>query len=702
MDIKPITVFQILAFLLFSAIFCNAQEPILITQPINDNQLVTLAGNTRPEAIGANDRGPVSDSMLISHMLLQLQRSAQQEQALEALIDGMHNPASANYHHWLTPAQFGSQFGLSQHDLTAIAGWLSSQGFTVNSIYPSGMLIDFSGTAGQVRAAFHTEIHNLLVNGSPHIANMGDPRIPAALAPAISGIFSLHNFSPTPMYRLRDYTVPQGFFTSYLVGPGDVATIYGANPLFRNGIAGQGQTVAVVEDSDLFNPADWTAFRSTFGLSRFGGQLVTVNPPSSGQNNCADPGANFDDIEAAIDAEYAGATAPSATIEVAACAGSPTTFGGLIALENLLNSTPPSIISMSYGQCEAFNGAAANATFNAAFQQGVAEGVSIFVSSGDAGAAGCDRNSQFDFHGIGITGWGETPYNVSVGGTDFEDTYLNANTTYWNSQNTPFYESALSYIPEIPWNDTCASTLLANYYGYQQTYGNGGFCNSPNGSLFAGTAGGSGGPSGCATGSPGVNGVVSGSCRGYPKPSWQIGFPGVPRDGVRDIPDVSLFASNGFWGHYYLFCSSDFGPCTAPPSNWPGAGGTSFSSPIMAGIQALVNQVHGVQGNPNYAYYKLAALEYATGGLTNCNSSLGNGVAAGCTFYDITVGDMDVPCTIGVGSECYKPSGIIGVLSTSGFSYKPAYGANQGWDFATGIGAVNATNLVKNWGIVAP
>jgi subtilase family serine protease len=686
-----------------------AQAPSLITQPINESNLVTLVGNIRPEANAANDRGPVPDSMPIEHMLLLLQRSQQQEQAAEALIDQLHDPSSANYHHWLTAAQFGQMFGLAQQDLNTIRNWLASQGFRVNVEYPSGVLIDFSGTAGQVRAAFHTEIHNLSVNGVPHIANMSNPQIPAALAPAIIGIVSLHNFWPYPMYISKaNYTVTMNGLTDYLVVPGDLAVIYNLNPLFAKGVAGHGQTVVVVEDTDLYGSSDWTTFRSTFGLNVFtGGSLVSVNPPSSGTNNCADPGVNGDSTEAAVDAEYSSAAAPAATIEVAACEDTTVTFGGLIAFQNILNasSTPPSIMSMSYGECEAFNGASANAAFNSTFQQAVMEGVSVFVSAGDDAAAGCDRDAEDAVHGIGITGWGETPYNVSVGGTDFGDTYMNDNSTYWNATNTKYYESAKSYIPEIPWNDTCASVLVASAEGYPRTYGNRGFCNSPIGEEFLGTTGGSGGPSGCATGAPSVYGVVSGTCKGYAKPSWQVVL-GNPNDGVRDIPDVSLFASNGIWGHYYPICYSDpaFGgvPCAGAPDTWLGGGGTSVSSPIMAGIQALINQVNGSQqGNPNYAYYKLASMEYGSTGSETCNSTLGNAVASSCVFYDVTLGDMDVPCTLGSG-DCYKPSGTFGVLSTSDSSYLPAYATGTGWDFATGIGTVNANNLVFHWKLVAP
>ena len=193
--------------------------------------------------------------------------------------------------------------------------------------------------------------------------------------------------------------------------------------------------------------------------------------------------------------------------------------------------------------------------------------------------------------------------------------------------------------------------------------------------------------------------------RGISKPSWQSGLFGNPDDSVRDIPDVSLFAANGVWNHYYVVCWSHTGyggiACYGDPSGWPGGGGTSFASPIMAGIQALVNQYTGSrQGNPNPTYYSLAKTEYGSSGDASCNSTLGNGVAGSCIFYDVTEGDMDVPCT--GTNECYTPSGTYGVLSTSNSAYQPAYGTQTGWDFATGIGTVNAYNLVMAFGTSPP
>jgi subtilase family serine protease len=690
----------------------------MITQPVVETNSVQLFGNTRPEANAANDRGRVPDTLSMEHLLLQLRRPPAQEQALTQLIDQLHNPASGKFHQWLTPSEFGAQFGPAASDIAQITGWLQRHGFRVNTIYPSGMTIDFSGTAGQVRTAFHTEIHHLQVNGVGHIANMSDPQIPAALAPAVVGIVSLHDFMPRPTLVRKlttEYTIANcstsAPTTCYAVTPPDLATIYNFNPLFQAGTSGQNQTIYLIEDTDLYTTSDWTTFRSTFGLSAYtSGSLSTIHPaPPSGSNNCADPGVNSDDIEAILDAEYASAAAPSARIVLATCADTNTTFGALFAIQNLINgANPPAIISLSYIECEAANGASSNAAFSAIYQQGVAEGTSIFVAAGDEDAGSCDYNGTAVTHGIGVNAYASTPYNVAVGGTDFSDTYSATNSTYWSPSNTSTYGSAKSYVPEIPWNDSCAGQLLATFEQYTTTYGSSGFCNSRKGASFLNNGGGSGGPSGCATGSPSPSTpeVVSGSCAGYAKPSWQSGVVGIPNDGVRDIPDVSLFAADGLWGHYYIFCFSDPGnggaPCTGAPSGWGIAGGTSFASPIMAGIQALVNQyAGGPQGNPNYQYYQLAANEYGASGSSTCNSSNGNTVGSACIFYDVTLGDIDANCSRG-SPNCYRPSGNNGVLSTSNNSYAPAYRATTGWDFATGIGTVNAYNLVTNWSSTGP
>jgi subtilase family serine protease len=408
-----------------------------------------------------------------------------------------------------------------------------------------------------------------------------------------------------------------------------------------------------------------------------------------------------DDVETTADAEWSTAAAPNATIAVATCDDTTTTFGVLIAAENLINSgNPPQIISVSYGQCEAGGTASSNATFNSAFEQAVSEGISVFVAAGDSGAAACDGDLGYTsaVHGIGVSAYASTPYNVAVGGTDFADTYENTSSSYWSSSNSSTYGSALSYVPEIPWNDSCAGSLLAEYSKFSVGYGAAGLCGSTLAQQdgFIEIGAGAGGPSGCATGTAAAPFIIGGSCQGYAKPSWQAGVSGIASDSVRDIPDVAMFAATGIWGHYYVTCFSDTenggGPCTGAPSNWSGAGGTSFASPVMAGIQALVNEkMGGKQGNPNPVYYKLAA------------SSVASSV-----FHSITKGDIVVNCAGDI--NCYG-DGFVGrghstpptafdgngALSTTTSSYTPAFAAASGYSLATGLGSVDGFNLVMNW-----
>jgi subtilase family serine protease len=670
---------------------------VLITEPVDASQLYTLAGNTRAEAIAENDRGRVADSFALDHLLLQLKRSPEREQAFQDFIDQQHNSSSPNFHKWLTPAQVGQFFGPSQRDLDRVTEWLRSNGFTVNAVQPSLTAVDFSGTAGQVLVAFHTEIHSLSVNGVAHIANMSDPKIPLALEPVIAGVVSLHDFRPQSLIMPRKTLSGSiGGVSLQFVAPGDLATIYDLNAAFSAGITGKGQTIALVEPTNLFRTSDWTNFRNAFGLSSYtSGSLQTVHP-----GGCSNPGVNSADDEATLDVEWASAAAPDATILLASCADTQATSGVMIALQNVINSsTVPQVISVSYAGCEAGIGASTNTAFNMMFQQAASQGISVFVGSGDSGASSCDQNQPAATHGIGVSGFASTPYNVAVGGTDFGDTFQKTVSTYWSPTNSATFASALSYIPEIPWNSSCMSSLIVSFLKYPVGYGANGLCGSTRAEVdgLQNTGAGSGGPSGCASGAPAQSLVVGGSCKGYTKPSWQSSVPGIPNDGVRDLPDVSLFAANGIWGHAYVFCFTDplngGTPCTGNPINWAAAGGTSFATPILAGIQALVNEhVGGAQGNPNPVYYKLAASSVAS-----------------MVFHPITSGDIDVNCAgenncfgqsfVGRGRAA-SPTGYVsgnGGLSTSTSSFAPAFAAGSGYNLATGLGSVDAFNLIMNW-----
>src|ERR1700678_103056 len=221
-----------LAFFFLLDAMCGVQaqslERALITQDIREDQLVSLAGNTRKEMTPANDRGLVDDGVVLQ-MYLQLKRAPEVQQAMDDLVNRLHDQDSPRYHHWLTSDQIAAQFGPAESDLKTVTNWLQSHGFTVNLIYPANAVIDFSGPASAIRAAFHTEIHNLSVDGKPYMANASDPKIPAALASAIHGVVSLNNFRPHAMNHLHShYSFPDNSYQA--VVPDDLYTIYNFHP----------------------------------------------------------------------------------------------------------------------------------------------------------------------------------------------------------------------------------------------------------------------------------------------------------------------------------------------------------------------------------------------------------------------------------------------------------------------------------------
>ena len=660
-------------------------------QAVDESRLVRLPGNTHIAARPEFDQGAVPDDFFMGHIQLLLKRSPARERALEQFIDRLHDSNSPSFHHWLTAEAFGIEFGPAPRDIDTVVTWLRAHGFQIGTVYRSGMLIDFAGTAAQVRDAFHTEIHWYTVDGERYTANAGDPLIPAALEPIVMGPASLYSFRRHAHARRPHFTQMFHGETEYYVTPSDFATIYNVSPLWAAGITGQGLTVAVLEDSDMLM-SDWQTFVSSFGLSSYGGTFTTVHP------NCSDPGTNGDEFEVAVDAEGVSTFAPGAAVQVTACPSTRTTDGDITAAANLLNeANPPDVFSDSYGGCEAQNTKSYQALIASTWQQAVAEGVSVFVAAGDEGADECGYGHRYATTGISVDGTASTPYDVAVGGTDFSDIPSGTASVYWSATNSPTLGSALSYIPEIPWNGTCASNILAGYLGYASGLA---FCNT---SVGEGRAyqqvsdAGSGGPS-----------------EVYAKPSWQAGVLGIQNDGRRDIPDVSLFASAGVYNQSIVSCMSDASEGGVPCDyNKPGdtffssGGGTSCSAPSFAGIQALVDQkVGGRQGNPNPVLYQLAAGEYGSsahpdpGNLRSCNASDGNTIGSSCVFQDITEGDNDIPCQAGT-PDCYSAAGDqFGVLSTSTTQGSIAYGATHGWDFATGLGSVNVTNLVYAWPMV--
>ena len=680
--------------LTLSAVLCNAQitsapalMPARITTAIDDNDRIQLRGNVHPLARLAFDRGPVADAQALHRMLLLLRRSPDQESSLLHLLDDQQSKFSSNYQRWLTPDDFGKQFGVTDSDLQTITQWLSSQGFVDIHVGPGRTAVEFSGNVGQVRNTFHTEIHQYEVNGESYLANATDPQIPAALAAVISGIISLHNFPvqshlhPIGTFQksLKTgetkplFTFPGCSSNCYAVGPADFATIYNTAPLLSGSpkIDGTGQGIAIVGQSNI-NPQDVIDFRNMFGLPlNFSASNIILNGP--------DPGINSLESEAVLDVEWSGAVAPGARIDLVASAETETTSGIHLSALYIVDHNLDPVMSESFGGCEQGLGVALNNFYNSLWEQAAAQGITVILSAGDGGSAGCDdfNTSAVASHGLAVSGFASTPFDVAVGGTDFNQ--VGRESTFWNTAATstttlPVPSSAKSYIPEVPWNDSCAQNGL-------------GGCQA--GNLLD-----------IIAGSGGVSTI-------YGKPSWQAGK-GVPNDNRRDLPDLSLFASNGFNDSFYIMCQSDVtGTSSCSLINFgysfQAVGGTSVAAPAFAGIMALVNQYQLTvqnrsprQGIANYVLYGLAQQQNSAN--LNCNSTISP--AAGCSFNDVTTGNNDVPCT-GATPNCSSllASGTGVLIPTTG-STTPAYTSTAGYDFATGLGSVNAQSLVTKWASV--
>ena len=685
--------------LLTIAIFSSlsyAASPDRIAGTINSNQIVELTGHVSVQARPQYDQGPVdpSRSMTVTMLLLP---SAQQQATLTTLLAQQQDRKSPQYHKWLTVAQYADQFGMSQADIAKISSWLQSQGLKVTYVANGRDFVSFQGTAEQMQNAFRTQIHTFNVNGKMHFANVMSPSIPAALSGIVGGFRGLHDFFPHSMLRKRpSFSVDAGGgeFYTYLA-PGDLATIYDINNASA-ATNGSGEKVVIAGQSDIYI-ADINNFRGAFGFTTLTGcttdsathTILQAGTCATGNfqqvwPNGNDPGLSAGDLgESDLDIETMSGVAPGATI-VFVTSGN----GVDDSVSYAVDQNPPlaKVISYSYGLCEALvSGEGAIASAEAVYQKADSLGISMFAASGDSGAAICDGDIGGDpaTYGPSVSYPASSAYVTGVGGSEFNEGSGN----YWNppADNTGTGGSALSYIPEIAWNDTFVS-------GVDQLDGTGG------------------GPSNCAFGS-GTHTVTYkvGSTTydapfeicdaspngGFAKPTWQSG--GItPSDGVRDVPDISFSASNV--NDPYIVCvpeseagqgSSSTSTCasgitTALNTYNSAFGGTSASTPLTAGMFVLLNQylASDGQGLVNPQLYSL---------LTS-NPAVFHAIAAGSSSTITGAQSSNaVPCTDGT------PSFEASALQCTGGTFGSSVAGGKVYNAVTGLGSVDINAFITAW-----
>jgi pseudomonalisin len=519
-----------------------------IVSPIVDSDVVTLMGNVHRLATPEFDRGVLSDETRLERMVLLLQPDADQQKALDELTQAQQEPGSPSFHQWLSPEEYGSRFGASAADLAKVTAWLQSRGFAIEPVPAGHRAILFSGTVAQVTDTFHTEMHRYEVGGQMHIANSQDPQIPSALATVVGGVLSLHDFrrnsqirSIRPALSPRSATLKPEYSSgsTHYIFPADYATIYDLNPQYTAGLTGTGVSLAIVGRSNI-NLSDVSSFRS--------GSSLSANQPTVILEG-ANPGlVSGDQDESTLDVEWSGAIAPGAAVKFVVGASTSTTDGVDLSAQYIVNNKTATVMSTSYGSCEADMGSGEMAFYNSLWQQAASEGISAFVSSGDSGAAGCNGGSSSSGSGNGVNGLCSSPYSTCVGGTEFNEGSGN----YWATTNGADSGSALSYIPEKVWNESASD------------------------------------------GGSGLWASTGGISEYYTQPTWQKGVSGANSNGMRAVPDVAMTAA------------SHDGYMINENGSWYVIAGTSAASPSFAGVMAIVDQkLGGGLGNANPTLYSM-------------------------------------------------------------------------------------------------
>jgi subtilase family serine protease len=584
-----------------------------ITAAIDNAQRTTIPGTHPPTARQANDTGQVPSGTKLGGISIVFSRTASQEAKLQALISAQQNSSSASYHKWLTPDEFAKRFGVAGSDIAKVESWLEQQGFTIDGVSRSKNRVTFSGTAGQVAAAFGAALHYYSVNGETHYAPSNDLSVPAALSSVVQSITNLSSFRPKPHVKAKPSFTSSQSGNNFLT-PKDVATVYDIAAAYNSGYTGTGQSIAVVGQSEVYL-SDVENFQNAAGLTVKDPTLVLV--PNSGSSAVS----SGDEAESDIDMEYSGGIATGATIYLV-YVGDNSNYSVWDSINYAVDTLIAPIISVSYGDCETDLGSSNYATLNGILEQAAAQGQSVIAASGDSGSTDCYGYSNLSTsqqEALAVDFPSDSQYVTGVGGTEFPSEDIDGGTyssQYWDSASgSDVISSAKSYIPEQVWNDDSSSN-------------------------------------GLSSGGGGVSTLTA-------RPSWQTGVPGIPSGSYRLVPDISLDASPNNAG--YLYCTSDSsywssGQQASCNSGFRDssteyltvAGGTSFGAPIFAGMMAIINQKLNStgQGVVNSTLYTLAADSTTYASAFHDITSGGNQCDAGSSYCSAT-GESEYPAGTG-------------------------------------------------------
>jgi hypothetical protein len=543
--------------------------------PVEDMATIERPGNLPPALATAEQLGPADAQAPMDRMILALKLSPEAELRLQRRLADLQDSDSPNFHRWLTPEQFGAEFGPAPEAIDRVTDWLQSSGFRIDEVPAGKLSVTFSGTVDQVERAFRTPIRTFRLDGKLRQGNVRNPAIPRALADVVEGVVSLHNVPHPPMNRGFTPALAPKDPDNHELTPGDFATIYDVKPLYGSGIDGSGVSIAIVGRTHI-PLADVATFRREFGLPRKVPEII-INGPDPGDLGGGEDG------EAHLDVEWAGAVARNADIRLVVSGSTDSTDGVDLSAQYIVDHNLAPVMSTSFGQCETRMGATERAFFRNLWVQAAVQGISAVVSSGDSGPAGCDSGNDDSGSGPAVSGLASTPFNLAVGGTQLDE----GSGTYWRTHKDPDQSSAIGYIPERAWNE-----------------------------------------SGCAGGS-GLWASGGGPSGSYKKPCWQLAK-GVPGDiKQRCLPDVSLAAAGGHDGYVVetggIRASVGGTSCSSP----------AFAG-IMA---LVVQKTGERQGNPCPTLYTLGNAQFKGAGPLVFHDTLAGGTSVpGTKGYPCTPG----------------------------------------------------------------
>lgn len=623
-------------------------------------------GSGTPPAWAKHDAsiGRVATDLTLDRLGVVVRRSPERQRGYDAYLDALHDPASPDYQRWLDSAEIGRRFGASDEDIDAVSQWLAGHGLQVEALSPTRRILRFSGRVADVERALGTSLMLFDVDGSRRMAPTKAASLPAAIASRVERFDGLETLRLEPTLRgteRRDSASLPGTAGAkasscdasgdcdHFIFPADFAVLYNLGPAYALGYRGEGQSIAIVARARV-HAEDVVQFRSRAALPAKAFTTIIADDgidPGPAADSCGGTGEpacddeseeRLDQVEATLDVTRAAGTAPAADIKLVTSGGVDNIDGVLLALEHAVYAQPPParIISISYGTCEADNSAGAAAYVREVFSDAAMQGISVFVSSGDAGARDCTPHhaAPDDDRRVSTNLLCSSPNVTCVGGTELND----HDGGHWSVGNGDGYVSARMYIPESAWNQ------YLDREGQPQVAASGG-----------------------------------GASRYFPTPAWQVGA-GVPdaRSG-RYVPDVSFNASS-HTGYFYCMAALD-GSC----ASLAGGGfrfilgsGTSAAAPSMAGIAALLNQrSDAAQGNLNPRLYALA------------------GHSGNRVFHDVdresSTNSID-DCAVDLPSRCNNLT-----PGAAGAGPVPGYQVGEGHDLVTGLGSLDASRLLEAW-----